>query len=140
MNKVYLLLVEDNEGDIVLTQEAFEERGLIHEMEVARDGEGAIQFLEDASRKNNLPNLILLDINMPRVNGHEVLQYIKSKDVLKHIPVIMLTTSSSPNDILKAYQNFVNGYITKPVDADEFLEVISEIEDFWINTASLPKT
>ena len=140
MNKVYLLLVEDNEGDIVLTQEAFEERGLIHEMEVARDGEGAIQFLEDASRKNNLPNLILLDINMPRVNGHEVLQYIKSKDALKHIPVIMLTTSSSPSDILKAYQNFVNGYITKPVNANEFLEVVSEIEDFWINTASLPKT
>lgn len=138
MNKVYLLLVEDSEGDIVLTKEAFNERGLIHEMAISRDGEGAILFLEEALVKNNLPNLILLDINMPRMNGHEVLQYIKSKETLKHIPVIMLTTSSSPADILKAYQNYVSGYITKPIDANGFLKVVNEIEDFWIKTSKLP--
>lgn len=140
MNKVFLLLVEDSEGDIVLTQEAFEERGLLYEMAVVRDGESALAFLEEAHSENNLPNLILLDVNMHRMNGHEVLQYIKNKDTLNHIPVIMLSTSSSPNDILKAYQNFANGYITKPVDVDGFFNMVNQIENFWINTVSLPKT
>lgn len=140
MNKVFLLLVEDSEGDIVLTQEAFEERGLLYEMAVVRDGESALAFLEEMHSKNNLPNLILLDVNMHRMNGHEVLQYIKNKDTLNHIPVIMLSTSSSPNDILKAYQNFANGYITKPVDVDGFFNMVNQIENFWINTVSLPKT
>lgn len=138
MNKLFLLLVEDNEGDIVLTKEAFEERNLVHEITVVRDGEEAIDFLKEASISDKLPNLILLDVNLPRMNGHEVLKFIKSSNELKHIPVIMLTTSSSPSDILKGYQNYVNGYITKPADADEFLAIVSDIEDFWIRTVKLP--
>lgn len=138
MNKLFLLLVEDNEGDIVLTKEAFEERNLVHEITVVRDGEEAIDFLKEASITDKLPNLILLDVNLPRMNGHEVLKFIKSSNELKHIPVIMLTTSSSPSDILKGYQNYVNGYITKPADADEFLAIVSDIEDFWIRTVKLP--
>lgn len=138
MNKLFLLLVEDNEGDIVLTKEAFEERNLVHEITVVRDGEEAIDFLKKASTIDKLPNLILLDVNLPRMNGHEVLKFIKSSNELKHIPVIMLTTSSSPSDILKGYQNYVNGYITKPADADEFLAIVSDIEDFWIRTVKLP--
>jgi CheY-like chemotaxis protein len=139
MNKLFLLLVEDNEGDIVLTKEAFDEHNVIQEMAIARDGEEAIIFLKDALSTRKLPNLILLDVNLPKVNGHEVLRFIKGAYELKHIPVIMLTTSSSPTDILKGYQNYVNGYITKPVDAYEFLATVKQIEGFWIKTVKLPK-
>lgn len=139
MNKLFLLLVEDNEGDIVLTKEAFEERNLVHEITVVRNGEEAIDFLKEASITDKLPNLILLDVNLPKVNGHEVLRFIKGSHELKHIPVIMFTTSSSPSDILKGYQNYVNGYITKPMDANEFLATVKQIEGFWIKTVKLPK-
>lgn len=139
MNKLFLLLVEDNEGDIVLTKEAFEEHNIIQDMAIARDGEEAIIFLKNALSTRKLPNLILLDVNLPKVNGHEVLRFIKGSHELKHIPVIMLTTSSSPSDILKGYQNYVNGYITKPMDANEFLATVKQIEGFWIKTVKLPK-
>jgi CheY-like chemotaxis protein len=138
MNRLFLLLVEDNEGDILLTEEAFEERNLVQEIAVARDGEEAINFLKNAITIDKLPNLILLDVNLPKVNGHEVLAFIKTADEFKHIPVLMLTTSSAPSDILKAYQNYVNGYITKPVDTDAFLSIVNDIEDFWIRTVKLP--
>ncbi|MDZ7689591.1 MAG: response regulator [Balneolaceae bacterium] len=103
---------------------------------------GAIQYLEQNEGYEDAkpPHLVLLDINLPKVNGHEVLKHIKSSPKLKHIPVIMLTTSSDQVDIDKTYQNYGNCYITKPVNLDDFMGVISTIEDFWISIVRLPTT
>ncbi len=138
MKTFHILLVEDNEGDILLTTEALEEGKIINRMTVIKDGKSAIDFLETSS-SDQLPDLIILDVNLPRKNGHEVLQHIKGHDKLKCIPVIMLTTSSSDSDIRLSYESYANCYITKPVDAVEFIEAITKIEDFWINIVQLPK-
>ena len=140
MSKVKILLVEDNEGDIVLTREALEECNIIGKIEIARDGAAAIKFFEDILREehSNLPDMVLLDINLPKKNGHEVLHYIKEHDLLRHIPVIMLTTSSSEKDIVESYKHYANCYITKPVDLDNFIDVISQIESYWFNIVQLP--
>ena len=140
MDKVKILLVEDNEGDIVLTREALEECNIIGKIEIARDGAAAIKFFEDILREehSNLPDMVLLDINLPKKNGHEVLHFIKEHDLLRHIPVIMLTTSSSEKDIVESYKHYANCYITKPVDLDNFIDVISQIESYWFNIVQLP--
>lgn len=140
MEHIHILLVEDNEGDILLTQEAFEDAKLVNRLSVVKDGKAAIDFLTKIGESENerLPDLLLLDVNLPKVNGHEVLQFIKSNEKLKHLPVIMLTTSSSEKDILLSYRNYVNCYITKPVDVGTFLEVISKIENFWVSIVKLP--
>lgn len=140
MNPIHILLIEDNEGDILLTTEAFEDAKILNSISIARDGYEAIQFLEKKGSYSQAqsPDLILLDVNLPKKNGHEVLQYIKSSDHLKHIPVIMLTTSVSEKDITKSYQNHANCYITKPVEVDNFLNVIASVERFWINIVQLP--
>jgi len=139
MKVVDILLVEDNEGDILLITEALEEGKILNNSRVARDGKLAIDMLHENLISGALPDLILLDINLPRKNGHEVLQHIKTHPDLKHIPVIMLTTSSAEKDINLSYQNHANCYITKPVDASDFIKAISSIEDFWINIVQLPK-
>lgn len=139
MKAVDILLVEDNEGDILLTTEALEEGKILNNTSVARDGKLAIDMLHESLISGTLPDMILLDVNLPRKNGHEVLQYVKTHDGLKHIPVIMLTTSSAETDINLSYQNHANCYITKPVEAADFMNAISEIEDFWINIVQLPK-
>lgn len=141
MNKAHILLVEDNEGDILLTKEAFEERQIINKISIARDGEDAINFLEliDKSEIKNYPDIILLDINLPKKNGHEVLKFIKNSDKFKHIPVLVLTTSSSEKDVREAYNNHVNSYITKPTTMTDFIDAISKIEDFWIGIVQLPR-
>ena len=140
MNNIHILLVEDNEGDIVLTLEAFEEAKIINEISIVRNGEAALDFLLQKGdyRDVKTPDLILMDINLPRKNGHEVLQFIKSDPNIKHIPVLMLTTSSSEKDVLTAYQNYASCFISKPVDVNDFLNVISEIENFWVNIVKLP--
>jgi len=140
MDPIHILLVEDNEGDIVLTTEALEEGKVANSLSVVKDGWEAIQYLEknEGYEDAEEPNLVLLDINLPKVNGHEVLKHIKTSDSLKHIPVIMLTTSSDQNDINKSYQNHSNCYITKPVEVNKFIEVISTIENFWISIVQLP--
>jgi CheY-like chemotaxis protein len=140
MKRTHLLLVEDNEGDIVLTKEAFEERNIINEMSVVKDGKEAISFLlrEGSYERAKTPDLVLLDINLPKKSGHEVLEFIKNHDDLKHIPVIMLTTSSSHSDIRKSYRNHANCFITKPIEVSDFIKAISVIEDFWFNTVALP--
>lgn len=135
--KITILLVEDNEGDIFLTTEALEEGKIFNKIEVARDGKEAIDYLLSKDQ-NLLPDLILLDINLPRRNGLEVLKFVKGSTGLKHIPVIMLTTSSSEIDINEAYKNYANCYITKPVAVDNFLKVVASIENFWISIVSLP--
>jgi len=138
--EIHILLVEDNEGDIVLTQEALDEGKIKNSVSVVRDGWEAIQYLEknEGYEDAQEPNLILLDINLPKINGHKVLKHIKGHSDLKHIPVIMLTTSSDEMDIIKSYQNHTNCYITKPVDINRFIEVISTLEDFWISIVQLP--
>ncbi len=140
MTEVHILLVEDNEGDILLTTEALAEGKIANEITVIKDGWEAIQYLTQKGPYSHAkkPDLILLDVNLPKMNGHEVLQHIKSDDKLKAIPVVMLTTSSSETDIMKSYQNHVNCYITKPVDVNEFLEVVAGIQDFWISIVQLP--
>lgn len=140
MKPIHILLVEDNEGDIVLTKDALEEYKIATNTSIARDGKAAIELLEELWQKGAvfLPDLILLDINLPKKNGQEVLQTIKGDNKFKEIPVIMLTTSSSEDDILRAYQNHANCFITKPVEADQFLEVVSSIENFWISIVKLP--
>lgn len=140
MDPIHILLVEDNKGDIVLTTEALEEGKIANTLSVVRDGWEAIQYLEqnEGYGEATRPDLVLLDINLPKVNGHEVLQHIKTSEQLKHIPVIILTTSSDQVDINKSYQNHTNCYITKPMDVDNFMKIISSIEDFWISIVQLP--
>lgn len=142
MISIQILLIEDNEGDILLTKEAFEERNIVNKIDVVRDGEEALDFLNACllNDKTQLPDLILLDVNLPKLNGHEVLSAIKCSEFLQHIPVIMLTTSSSESDILKSYKNHANCYITKPVDVNDFIGAVSTIEDFWFNIVRLPKS
>ena len=142
MRPIHILLVEDNEGDIFLTIEALEERKIVNKVSIVNDGKEAISFLEKASgfEDTEQPDLILLVVNLPKKNGHEVLVHIKNSMKLKHIPVIMLTTSSSERDIEKSYENHANCFITKPIDADDFLRVVSSIENYWISIVSLPKS
>jgi CheY-like chemotaxis protein len=138
MKGINILLVEDNEGDILLTTEAFEESRIINKITIIRDGKAAINLFEGLTNKEEIPNLVLLDINLPKMSGHEVLMYIKNSEKYKSIPVIMLTTSSSEKDILACYENHVNCYITKPIDVTDFMKAITKIEDFWINIVSIP--
>lgn len=135
--EIHILLVEDNEGDIVLAREALEEARIKNRITVITDGEKALEYLfyKDNNRK---PDLILLDMNLPKVNGLEVLAKIKADEALKIIPVVMLTTSTSEQDVLDAYRNYVNCYINKPIDLEEFIVVIKNIESFWLNTVKLP--
>lgn len=135
-------MVEDNEGDILLTREALEEAKIVNRISVAYDGIEALEFLKKRAPfgDGETPDLILLDINLPRMDGTEVLGIIKNDPDLRRIPVIMLTTSSSEKDILVSYDNHANCYITKPVDLERFMEVVRTIEDFWISIVKLPKT
>lgn len=139
MKRFNILLVEDNQGDVLLTQEAFEESGDNCQLFVVNDGQEAINFLERIPPYAHVdsPKLILLDINLPKINGHEVLRYIKSNSNLKHIPVIMLTTSSSEKDISACYSNYANCYITKPNDVADFFKIIENVNNFWLNNVTL---
>jgi CheY-like chemotaxis protein len=140
MKSIEILLVEDNEGDILLTTEALESCKINNKLKVVNDGEEALAFIDKNGKysNENTPDLILLDVNLPKKNGHEVLHKIKTNVLHKHIPVIMLTTSSSSVDIKKAYANYVNCFITKPVEPNEFINTVSEIENFWLNLVALP--
>ena len=137
---IEILLIEDNQGDVVLTLEAFEEARIKNNVTVLKDGEEAIRYLTRKPPYENavLPDIILLDINLPKIDGKEVLSFIKSNPRLKQIPVVMLTTSSSESDVSDAYEANANCYITKPVDVNKFFEVIRAIENFWITIVTLP--
>lgn len=140
MEEIHILLVEDNEGDIVLTKEALSEAKIRNKVTVARDGEEAINYLNSTANDPDqlLPDLILLDINLPRIDGKEVLLHVKSTPSLKKIPVVILSTSSSELDIADCYSNHANCFITKPVDLNKFFGVVRMIEDFWITIVKLP--
>lgn len=140
MKAFEILLVEDNEGDIILTTEALEESDLVKKINVVKNGKDAIDYVFNTGKFKNAsrPDLILLDVNLPLKSGYEVLKAIKSDDETKQIPVIMLTTSSSENDINISYLNHANCYITKPVDLKDFYVAMGKIEQFWLNLVSLP--
>ncbi|HUQ67289.1 MAG TPA: response regulator [Flavitalea sp.] len=139
--EIEILLVEDNEGDIVLTIEALKKAKIQNAIHVVRDGDEALDFLKKRDKYINAvtPDIILLDINLPKMDGTEILSLIKKDDHLKIIPVIMLTTSDSEHDIVQAYSNHANCYITKPIDIKSFIKVIRTIKNFWISIVTLPK-
>jgi len=137
---INILLVEDNPGDVRLTQEALKESKVLNSLEVVHDGVEALAFLrrEDRFADAPSPDLILLDLNMPRKDGREVLAEIKSDDILRRIPVVVLTISEAEEDVLKTYDLHANCYITKPLDLDKFGTVVKTIEDFWMTIVKLP--
>jgi CheY-like chemotaxis protein len=137
---IEILLVEDNPADVRLTQEALKEGKVRNILHVARDGIEAIEFLRRVGKHVNAtrPDLILLDLNLPRKDGREVLADIKADPELKSIPVVVLTTSSAEADIFKIYKLHANCYITKPVDLDQFVKVVKSIDDFWLTVVRLP--
>lgn len=136
-NPIKMLLVEDNPADIRLIREVLKETD--NSLFVVKDGVEALKFLNLEANYSNAPrpDIIILDLNLPRKDGREVLKEIKKNDNLKSIPVIVLTTSNSEDDIIKTYKDYANCYITKPVDFDQFLKVIESIESFWHNAVRL---
>ena len=137
---VEILLVEDNPGDVRLTREALKEAKIINHLTVLKDGVEALAFLrrEGQYAKAARPHLILLDLNLPKKDGREVLAEIKADDKLKRIPVVVLTTSQDEQDVLKTYDLHANCYVTKPVDLNQFITVVKSIEDFWFGIVVLP--
>jgi chemotaxis family two-component system response regulator Rcp1 len=137
---VVILLVEDNDGDVRLTREALAEGKVANEMIVARDGMEALAILrrEGEHVECRRPDLILLDLNLPRKDGRSVLAEIKADAILKRIPVVVLTTSKAEEDILRTYDLHANCYITKPVDFEKFVSVVKTIDDFWLSVVRLP--
>lgn len=137
-----ILLIEDNPGDVRLTMEALKDAQVANHLHVVRDGVEAMEFLHRNGQYAGAPrpDLILLDLNLPRKDGRQVLKEIKSDDTLRRIPVVVLTTSRAEEDILKAYDLSANCYITKPVDLDQFTQVMQAIEVFWFTVARLPKS
>ena len=132
-----ILLVEDNPADVRLTQEAFKDARVPNRLHVARDGVEALGMLRDATGAVPRPDLILLDLNLPRKDGREVLQDIKQDEALRHIPVVVLSTSHSEHDVARSYRLGANAFVTKPVDVDRFFQVIRALEQFWLDTARL---
>lgn len=141
IHAVDVLLIEDNPGDVRLTREALKEGRIAINLSVANDGLEAMKILRQEGDYANrpLPDLVLLDLNMPKMDGREVLRLIKSDDNLKRIPVVVLTTSAAEKDILQAYGLHANCYITKPVELDQFMAIVKSIEGFWLTVVKLPK-
>jgi CheY-like chemotaxis protein len=137
---IEILLVEDNLGDVRLTQEALKEGKVHNNLSVVTDGVEAMAYLRQQGRFRTAarPDIILLDLNLPKKNGREVLAEIKQDGELKHIPVVILTTSKADEDVLKSYNLYANCYITKPVDLDQFIRVVQSIENFWLTIVKLP--
>jgi two-component system, chemotaxis family, response regulator Rcp1 len=138
---IEVLLVEDSPGDVRLTQEAFRDANVTIQLHVAADGVEAMAFLkhEGVHAKSPRPDLILLDLNLPKMDGREVLAHIKEDDSLKTIPTVILTTSEAEADILKSYQLQANCYLTKPVQLDAFEGLVKSINDFWLTKVRLPQ-
>lgn len=141
ITEIDVLLVEDDAGDVLMTQEAFEHHKLRNQLHVVSDGVEALAFLRregqyaDAPR----PGLILLDLNLPRKDGREVLEEVKNDGSLRSIPIVVLTTSQAEEDILRSYSLHANAYVAKPVDFERFIEVIRQIDDFFVSVVKLPR-
>ena len=141
LTKIFdILLVEDNPGDVRLAREALKESDIKTSLHVVEDGVEAMAFLRRQGKYlgSPRPDLMLLDLNLPRKSGREVLAEVKTDDGLKRIPVVILTVSRSEDDITRCYDNHANCYITKPLDFNEFMSVTKSIEDFWLTTVQLP--
>lgn len=136
-----ILLVEDDPGDELMTREAFEDNKIGNTLHVAHDGQEALDFLykQGAHEGAPRPDLILLDLNLPRYDGRQVLERIKADPELAHIPVVVLTTSAAEEDILRSYKLHANAYVTKPVDLDQFVAAIKHIDDFFVQVVRLPR-
>jgi CheY-like chemotaxis protein len=141
LHVVDVLLVEDDQGDVLMTREAFEHHKIRNTLHVVTDGEQALQFLHREGEYADMPRpgLILLDLNLPRRDGREVLGEIKADPELCTIPVVVLTTSEAEEDILRSYSLHANAYVSKPVDFDRFIEVIRQIDDFFVTVVKLPR-
>jgi CheY-like chemotaxis protein len=139
--EIDVLLVEDDEGDVLMTREAFEHHKLRNQLHVVPDGVEAISFLRREGKHEGAPRpgLILLDLNLPRKDGREVLEEIKSDETLRCIPVVVLTTSQAEEDILRSYNLHANAFVAKPVDFDRFIDVIRQIDDFFVTVVKLPR-
>lgn len=137
---VEILLVEDDPGDVLMTKEALADAKMANELHVVSNGEEALEFLFQQGQHAEAPRpgLILLDLNLPRVDGREVLAKIKDDELLRRIPVVVLTTSEAEEDILRSYDLHANAYVTKPVDFDAFVKVVRQVDDFYINVVRLP--
>ena len=137
---VEILLVEDNPGDVRLTKEALKEGKVYNNLHWAKDGVEALEFLkrEGKHAKAPRPDIILLDLNLPKKDGREVLAVIKKDGELKHIPVVVLTTSKADEDVLRSYELHANCYVTKPVDLEKFIQVVQSIDRFWLTVVTLP--
>lgn len=140
LNPIEVLLVEDNPGDVRLMQEALKDSKVHNNLHVVYDGDEALSFLRRQGKYSASPepNLIMLDLNLPGKDGREVLDEIKNDPALKHIPVVIVTTSSAEVDILKSYSLHANCYVTKPVNLEQFIKVVHAIEDFWFSIVKLP--
>ncbi len=140
-SEIDVLLVEDDEGDVLMTREAFEHHKLRNQLHVVPDGVEAIAFLRREGKHEGAPRpgLILLDLNLPRKDGREVLEEIKSDATLRTIPVVVLTTSQAEEDILRSYNLHANAYVAKPVDFERFIDVIRQIDDFFVTVVKLPR-
>jgi two-component system, chemotaxis family, response regulator Rcp1 len=138
---IEILLVEDNPGDVRLAVEALRDAKVANRLHIVEDGVEAMSFLRRESRYADVPrpDLILLDLNLPRKDGREVLAEIKQDADLKRIPVVILTSSAAEQDVVQAYNLYANCYITKPMDLDQFLKVVRSIEDFWLIVVTLPQ-
>jgi CheY-like chemotaxis protein len=138
---IQVLLVEDSPGDVRLTQEAFREANIAIQLHIVPDGVEALEFLRQQGRyaQSPRPDLILLDLNLPRMDGREVLATIKADDMLKSIPTVILTTSEAEADIAKSYRLHANCYLTKPVQLEAFESLVESINDFWLTRARLPQ-
>ena len=139
---IEILLVEDNPGDMRLTKEALKEGKVYNNLHWAKDGVEALEFLRRDGKhaKAPRPDIILLDLNLPKKDGREVLSVIKNDDQLKHIPVVVLTTSKAEEDIVRSYNLHANCYVTKPVDLEKFISVVHAIDRFWLTVVTLPPT
>ena len=138
---IEILLVEDNPGDVRLTKEALKDARVGNNLHVTMDGVEALAFLRKQGKHASAPrpDLILLDLNLPKKNGREVLEEIKKEDALQHIPVVILTTSQAEQDVVESYRLRANAYVTKPVDLDQFLKVVGSIEQFWLEIVKLSR-
>lgn len=137
---IQILLVEDNAGDARLTREALKDARVLNELHVVSDGVHAMDYLRSrATASHPLPDLILLDLNLPRMNGREVLAAVKGDDALRHIPIVVLTTSQAEQDICESYRLQANAYVTKPVDLTQFMKVVGTIKEFWLEIVKLAR-
>ncbi len=142
LQPVEVLLVEDDPGDELMTREAFEDNKIGNTLHVAHDGEEALDFLYRRGAHADAPSvdLILLDLNLPKYDGRQVLEQIKSDPELTHVPVVILTTSASEEDILRSYKLHANAYVTKPVDVNQFIAAVRQIDDFFLSVVRLPRS